>query len=141
MGAPTSSFSLHPRLLLLFSYNSTLCNSLSHSISPTQPSIYQTCLERVEKPVPPMPRRTSSRDPPRLASSSQSVVSTVCSGRATTPSESVLVPQSTSPPSSSTSRPRSSSLPATPPVTTRSPVSSPVTSSSPSAMMRSSTSS
>ena len=102
---------------------------------------------------------------PASDASSPSVVSTVCSRRATTLSVWVPVLPSTSLPSSSvrplaclpaspavvadlpsfnrlqTSRPRSSSLPATPPVTTRSRASFLGTSSSPSGMTRSSTSS
>lgn len=88
------------------------------------------------------PSRTSTNSlstavPQRPVSHSQSVVSTVFSERATTLNVSVLVPQSTSLPSLSTSLPKSSSWPVTPLVTTRRPVSSHVTCNSPSETMRS----
>ena len=69
----------------------------------------------------------------------RSAASTATSG-ATAPA-SAAAPQSTSPPSLSTSPPKSSSLPATPPATTRTRGSARATSSSPSATTRSSTSS
>jgi hypothetical protein len=149
-------------------------NPLFHLHShPTSNPTYQQCLP-VVKAASPVPSPSLLLDRPRpvfnvscvcrcrdlqLTFQSRSVESTVSSRRATTPSESVPVPPSTSLPSLSvslpfasrllpltsadpqTSLPRSSSSPVTLPVTTRSRVSYPVTSSSPSATTKSSTSS
>merc|ERR1711957_1046779 len=76
---------------------------------------------------------------PRLDFSSPLDVLPASWSKAATLSGSVLVPPCTSPPSLSTSRLRSSSLPATPPRTTRRRELCPATSSSPSATTRSST--
>lgn len=82
-----------------------------------------------------------SQDHPRLVSNSQSVESQDSLSKADTQKELVLVPQSISPQSLSTSLLRSSNSPVTPPRTTRSQESCQDTFNSPSETTRSSTSS
>merc|ERR1712072_950919 len=93
----------------------------------------QACLEEEKE----SPARSPSPSPPRLDSSSQWEESGDIRRLESTPPESDPVPQSTWPPSLSTSPPRFWSWPVTPPETTRSPESSQGTSSSPSETMRS----
>merc|ERR1711934_222053 len=108
-----------------------------HTQKPNQTKTKQPCLEEERERAP----RRPSPSPRRLDSSSPSEGSAGIWRPESTPPESDLAPQSTSPPSLSTSPPRSSSWPETPPGTTRRPGSSQGTSSSPSGTPKSSASS
>ena len=121
----------HAKLYLnqLRSAHKTNYGSLS-----TTHQLYQPCLEKEKEAA---EKRRPLALLPRLDCNSPSVVSAVTSVKESTPPVWEPVHPSTLPPSSSTSVPRSSSLPAMPPVTTRRLVSCPVTSPLPLRTMRS----